>query len=106
MPTKIFFANGETVTVSDEPSAVAQKLGAGGLAELERPWGDEAIYVNIASVNYIEAEAERAPDIEALEAQANSPSPGAPAGASPTGGAPGGPAPGTPGGPPIQPPPR
>ena len=107
MPTKIFFANGETVTVSDEPSAVAQKLGAGGLAELERPWGDEAIYVNIAAINYIEAEAERAPDIEALEAQADTPSPGAPVG-SPAG-APdprSGLAPGTPGGPPIQPPPR
>jgi hypothetical protein len=104
MPTRIFFANGETVTVVDEPGAVAQKLGAGGLAELERPWGDTSIYVNLGSINYIEAEAERAPDIEALEAQAENPSPGASAGAPPPPA--GGPAPGTPGGPPVQPPPR
>lgn len=110
MPTKIFFANGETVTVSDEPSAVAQKLGAGGLAELDRPWGDEAIYVNLGAINYLEAEAERAPDIEALQAQADNPSPGAsgggPGAAAPDPRSGGGLAPGTPGGPPIQPPPR
>ena len=55
MPTRIFFTNGEQVTVSDSPDAVAQKLGGGGLAQLERPWGDESIYVNPAAINYIEA---------------------------------------------------
>jgi hypothetical protein len=68
MPTRIFFSNGETVTVTDEPDAVAQKLGGGGLAQLDRPWGDAPIFVNSAAINYIEAEAERSPDIEALEA--------------------------------------
>jgi hypothetical protein len=68
MPTRIFFANGETVTVSDEIGSVAEKLGSAGLARLDRPWGDSFIFVNGSSVNYIEAEEERAPDIEALEA--------------------------------------
>jgi hypothetical protein len=68
MPTRIFFANGETVTVSDTPEQVAGALGGGGLAKLERPWGDESIYVNPANINYIEAQDERAPDIAALEA--------------------------------------
>jgi hypothetical protein len=103
MPTRIFFSNGEQVTVSDEPEAVAAALGGGGFAKLDRPWGDEAIYVNPVVVNYIEAQDERAPDIEAMEASTNpatAPGPGAPAGAA------GGPAAGTPGGPPVQPPPR
>ena len=68
MPTRIFFASGEQVTVSDAPDAVAQKLAGGGFAQLDRPWGDEPIYVNPASINYIEAQDERAPDIAALEA--------------------------------------
>jgi hypothetical protein len=68
MPTRIFFANGEQVTVSDSPEAVAQKLAGGGFAQLDRPWGDESIYVNPASINYLEAQDERAPDIAALEA--------------------------------------
>jgi hypothetical protein len=68
MPTRIFFTNGEQVTVSDSPDAVAQKLAGGGLAQLERPWGDESIYVNPSAINYIEAQDERAPDIAALEA--------------------------------------
>jgi hypothetical protein len=68
MPTRIYFQNGEQVTVSDSPDQVAQKLAGGGLAQLERPWGDESIYVNGASINYIEAQDERAPDIAALEA--------------------------------------
>ncbi len=68
MPTRIYFANGEQVTVSDSPDAVAQKLAGGGLAQLERPWGDESIYVNPTSITYIEAQDERAPDITALEA--------------------------------------
>jgi hypothetical protein len=68
MPTRIFFQNGEQVTVSEAPDAVAQKLAAGGFAQLDRPWGDEAIYVNPSSINYIEAQDERAPDIAALEA--------------------------------------
>jgi hypothetical protein len=68
MPTRIFFQNGEQVTVSDSPDAVAQKLAGGGLAQLERPWGDESIYVNPSSINYIESQDERAPDIAALEA--------------------------------------
>src|SRR4029079_825180 len=68
MPTRIFFSNGEQVTVSDEPEAVAAALGAGVLSKLERPWGDEAIYVNPAVINYIESQDERAPDIEAMEA--------------------------------------
>jgi hypothetical protein len=68
MPTRIFFTNGEQVTVSDAPEAVAQKLAAGGLARLDRPWGDESIFVNPSAINYIEAQDERAPDIAALEA--------------------------------------
>jgi hypothetical protein len=68
MPTRIFFQNGEQVTVSDSPEAVAGKLAAGGFARLDRPWGDESIYVNPSSINYIEAQDERAPDIAALEA--------------------------------------
>ena len=68
MPTRIFFTNGEQVTVSDAPDAVAEKLAAGGFARLDRPWGDESIYVNPSSINYIEAQDERAPDIAALEA--------------------------------------
>ena len=70
MPTRIFFSNGETVTASGEIQDVAQKLASEGLAQLDRPWGDTAIYVNAASVTYIEAEAERSPDIDALEAVA------------------------------------
>jgi hypothetical protein len=38
------------------------------LAKLDRPWGDESIYVNPTSILYIEAQDERAPDIAALEA--------------------------------------
>ena len=68
MPTRIFFTNGEQVTVSDQPEQVAEKLSGGGLARLERPWGDESIYVNPTAINYIEAQDERAPDIAALEA--------------------------------------
>jgi hypothetical protein len=68
MPTRIFFTNGEQVTVSDSPDQVAEKLAAGGLARLDRPWGDESIYVNPSAINYIEAQDERAPDIAALEA--------------------------------------
>lgn len=68
MPTRIFFTNGEQVTVSDAPDAVAEKLAAGGFARLDRPWGDESIFVNPSSINYIEAQDERAPDIAALEA--------------------------------------
>jgi len=75
MPTRIFFQNGEQVTVSPSPEEVAQKLGGSGFAQLERPWGDEAIYVNPSSINYIEAQDERAPDIAALEAV---PDPGPP----------------------------
>ena len=78
MPTRIFFANGEQVTVSPSPEEVAQKLGGAGFAQLERPWGDEAIYVNPSSINYIEAQDERAPDIAALEAVPDSPPPAAP----------------------------
>lgn len=68
MPTRIFFTNGEQVTVSDPPDAVAGKLSAGGFAQLDRPWGDESIYVNPSAILYIEAQDERAPDIAALEA--------------------------------------
>ena len=80
MPTRIFFTNGEQVTVSDSPDAVAEKLAAGGLARLDRPWGDESIYVNPSAINYIEAQDERAPDIAALEAVPDPPAqgPGAP----------------------------
>jgi hypothetical protein len=73
MPTRIFFSNGEQVTVSDSPDVVAQKLAGSGLAQLERPWGDESIYVNPSSINYIEAQDERAPDIAALEAVPDAP---------------------------------
>ena len=68
MPTRIFFATGEQVTVSDQPEQVAEKLSSGGFARLDRPWGDESIYVNPSAINYIEAQDERAPDIAALEA--------------------------------------
>ena len=68
MPTRIFFQNGEQVTVVDEPEGVAAKLAGGGFAQLDRPWGDTSIYVNPSSINYIEAQDERAPDIAALEA--------------------------------------
>jgi hypothetical protein len=78
MPTRIFFTNGEQVTVSDQPEAVAQVLSGGGFAKLDRPWGDESIYVNPASILYIEAQDERAPDIAALEAVPDSPPPGPP----------------------------
>jgi hypothetical protein len=78
MPTRIFFTNGEQVTVSDAPDAVAEKLAAGGFARLDRPWGDESIYVNPSSINYIEAQDERAPDIAALEAVPD-PAPASPA---------------------------
>jgi hypothetical protein len=88
MPTRIFFANGEQVTVSDSPDAVAQKLAGGGFAQLDRPWGDESIYVNPSSITYIEAQDERAPDIAALEAvpdsaPAGSAAPGQPPPAAP-----------------------
>jgi len=73
MPTRIFFTNGEQVTVSDSPDAVAEKLVGGGFARLDRPWGDESIYVNPSSINYIEAQDERAPDIAALEVVPDSP---------------------------------
>jgi hypothetical protein len=73
MPTRIFFQNGEQVTVSDRPETVAEKLAGGGFARLDRPWGDESIYVNPSSINYIEAQDERAPDIAALEAVPDSP---------------------------------
>jgi hypothetical protein len=73
MPTRIFFANGEQVTVSDAPETVAEKLAAGGFAQLDRPWGDESIYVNPTAINYIEAQDERAPDIAALEAVPDAP---------------------------------
>ena len=52
MPTRIFFQNGEQVTVSDAPEAVAEKLSGAGFARLDRPWGDESIYVNPASITY------------------------------------------------------
>src|SRR5689334_21247276 len=81
MPTRIFFTNGEQVTVSDSPDAVAEKLAGGGFARLDRPWGDESIYVNPSSINYIEAQDERSPDIAALEAVPDplaAPGPGAP----------------------------
>jgi hypothetical protein len=93
MATRIFFSNGESVTVSDPLEAVAERLGGGGFAKLDRPWGDTSIYVNPSEVLYIEAQDERNPDIDALEA---TPEP-APAQAV------GGLAPGTPGGPPVQP---
>ena len=79
MPTRIFFQNGEQVTVSDEPEAVASKLAGGGFAQLDRPWGDTSIYVNPSSINYIESQDERAPDIEALEAVTDSAGGAAPA---------------------------
>jgi hypothetical protein len=91
MPTRIFFQNGEQVTVSDSPDSVAQKLAGGGFAQLDRPWGDESIYVNPSSITYIEAQDERAPDIAALEAVPDS----APAGsAAPSQPPPAAPAPG------------
>jgi hypothetical protein len=90
MPTRIFFTNGEQVTVSDAPDAVAQKLAGGGLAQLDRPWGDESIYVNPSAINYIEAQDERAPDIAALEAVPDSaPAPQQPAQPGPPPAAPG-----------------
>ncbi|MFL5895579.1 MAG: hypothetical protein ACJ76Z_10785 [Thermoleophilaceae bacterium] len=104
MPTRIIFSNGDAVTVSDAIETVADRLGAGGLAKLDRPWGDTSIYVNASEVLYVEAQDERNPDIEALEAAEPAPIAAAPPAAG--GPAPGGPAPGAPGGPPVQPPPR
>ena len=52
------------------PESVAEALSGGKLAKLDRPWGDESIYVNPVNVNYLEAHDERAPDIMALEAVA------------------------------------
>jgi hypothetical protein len=80
MPTRIFFQNGEQVTVSDAPDAVAEKLAGSGFAQLDRPWGDESIYVNPSSILYIEAQDERAPDIAALEAVPDSAPPQPPPG--------------------------
>jgi hypothetical protein len=77
MPTRIIFANGDTVTVSDAIETVAERLGAGGLAKLDRPWGDTSIYVNPSEILYIEAQDERNPDIEALEAVADASPPAA-----------------------------
>jgi len=77
MPTRIFFSNGDQMTVSDEVDAVAQVLSQGGYAKLDRPWGDSSVYVNPAVVNYIEAQDERAPDIEAMEV-GTPPAPAAP----------------------------
>jgi hypothetical protein len=85
MPTRIFFQNGEQVTVSDAPEQVAQKLAGGGFAQLDRPWGDESIYVNPSSINYIEAQDERAPDIAALEAVPDVPAAPQPPGQFPAG---------------------
>jgi hypothetical protein len=68
MPTRIIFANGDSITVSDAIEAVAERLGGSGLAKLDRPWGDTSIYVNPAEILYIEAQDERSPDIEAMEA--------------------------------------
>ena len=79
MPTRIFFSNGDQMTVSDEVDAVAQVLGQAGFAKLDRPWGDSAVYVNPAVVNYIEAQDERSPDIEAMQAAPATPPPPAPA---------------------------
>jgi len=80
MPTRIFFSNGEQMTVSDEVDAVAQALSGGSFARLDRPWGDSAVYVNPGAVNYIELQDERAPDIDAMQA---TPEPGPPAPAPP-----------------------
>jgi hypothetical protein len=91
MPTRIFFANGETVTVSDPPDQVAAALSGSGLAKLDRPWGDESIYVNPSSINYIEAQDERAPDIAALEAVPNPAPSSVPQGAPQAPGQPGAP---------------
>jgi hypothetical protein len=83
MSTRIIFANKETLTVSDTVEEVAQKLGAGGFAKLDRPWGDTSIYVNASEVAYVEAQDERdPPEIEALDASTPAPAPppaGAPA---------------------------
>jgi hypothetical protein len=79
MPTRIFFSNGDQMTVSDEVDAVAQALGQSGYAKLDRPWGDSSVYVNPAVVLYIESQDERAPDIEAMQVSpAPAPPPGAP----------------------------
>ena len=67
MPTRIFFSNGDQMTVSDELDAVAQVLGQGGFAKLDRPWGDSSVFVNPATVLYIEMQDERSPDIEAMQ---------------------------------------
>jgi hypothetical protein len=98
MPTRIIFSNGDSVTVSDSIETVAERLGGGGLAKLDRPWGDTSIYVNTSEILYIEAQDERSPDIEAMEAGAQ---PAAAAAAPPPPA--GAPAPGTPGGPAVQP---
>jgi hypothetical protein len=75
MPTRIFFSNGDQMTVSDEVDAVAQVLGQGGFAKLDRPWGDSSVFVNPAAVLYIELQDERSPDIEAMQAVQTPPAP-------------------------------
>ena len=82
MPTRIFFSNGDQMTVSDEVDAVAQVLGQSGFAKLDRPWGDSSVFVNPAAVLYIEMQDERSPDIEAMQAVPTPPAPPA-AGPSP-----------------------
>jgi hypothetical protein len=68
MPTRIFFSNGDQMTVSDEVDAVAQVLSQGGFAKLDRPWGDSSVFVNPGAVLYIEMQDERSPDIDAMQA--------------------------------------
>ena len=101
MPTRIVMANGDHVSVSDSVDAVAEQLNSGKLTRLERPWGDTAIYVNPSEIAYLEAQEERNPNIEAMEATAPAAG-GAPAGGPPAGGPPP-PGAGPPGTPPRQP---
>jgi hypothetical protein len=111
MATRIFMSNGEQITVTDSIDAVAKAMEGGALTRLERPWGDEAIYVNPTGIVYMEAQEERAPNLETMDAGPPE-APAAPAGGPPPAGPPAGAgvnpgaAPGTPGGPPVQPPPR
>ena len=86
MPTRIVMANGDHLSVSETVDAVAEQLNSGKLTRLERPWGDTAIYVNPSEIAYLEAQDERNPTIEALEAP-DAGAVGGPAGGAPPGGA-------------------
>ena len=75
MPTRIVLTNGEQVLVTPEIEQVAEAVARSGLARLERPWGDTPVYVNASAIAYMEAQQERASEIETLDQTAGAPTP-------------------------------